>query len=87
MTDKINEYEKAQLAFQKLEVRAGDVVVVTFPVDIEPIQMEEFGLQLQPYIPEDVAILCTRQGVKVETLSEIQMNQMGWYKFDTNKVN
>jgi len=41
----------------------------------------------QPHIPEDVAILCTRDGVKVETLSEHQMNEMGWYKFDTNKVN
>jgi len=87
VSDEYKEYDKATIAFKKLAPNPGDVIVITFPADIEPLQMEAFGLQLQPHIPEDVAILCTRDGVKVETLSEHQMNEMGWYKFDTNKVN
>ncbi len=80
-------YDTATLAFKKLNPNPGDVIIVTFPTDIEHYQMENFGAELQPHIPDDVAIVCTREGVTVETMSELQMNKLGWYKFDTEKVN
>ena len=55
--------------------------------DIEPAQMQQFAEQLQPNIPEDVTILCTRGGVTIQNLPEAEMNKMGWHRFDTTKVN
>ncbi len=80
-------YDKAELAFQKLDALAGDVIVITFPADIHPAQMQSFAEQIQPNVPDDVTILCTRAGVTVESFPEAEMNKMGWYKFDTSKVN
>ena len=85
--DNYKTYDKATLAFQKLSVREGDVIVISFPADIEPAQMQLFAEQLQPNIPEDVTILCTRGGVTIQNLPEAEMNKMGWHRFDTTKVN
>ncbi len=85
--DNYKTYDQAEIAFKKLKVSAGDIIVITFPSDIEPKQMEMFGEQINPLIPEDVTILCTRSGVTVETLSKDVLNAAGWYKFDTTKSN
>ena len=51
------------------------------------MQMQLFAEQLQPQVPDDVTILCTRAGVMVQSLPEAEMNKMGWYKFkDDNKT-
>jgi len=80
-------YDHAEIAFKKLKVNAGDIIIITFPVDIEPNQMQLFADQLNPLIPEDVTVLCTRSGVTVETLSHETLNKAGWYKFDTKNPN
>lgn len=80
-------YEQAEIAFKKLKVNDGDIIIITFPSDIEPKQMELFGKQISPLIPEDVTVLCTRSGVTVETLPKDVLNAAGWYKFDTTKSN
>ena len=87
MEDDYKVYNKATIAFQTLSPHAGDVVVITFPDDIHPTQMQLFAEQLQPTIPDDVTILCTRAGVTVQSLPEAEMNKMGWYKFDTTHIN
>ena len=87
MEDDYKTYDKATLAFQKLDPKEGDIIIINFPNDIHPAQMQLFAEQLQPQIPEDVTILCTRAGVTVQSLPEAEMNKMGWYKFDTSKVN
>ena len=87
MEDDYKIYDNATLAFQKLDTREGDIIIISFPDDIHPNQMQMFAKQLQPHIPDDVTILCTRAGVTVNSLPESEMNKMGWYKFDTSKVN
>lgn len=78
-------YDKARLAFEKLEVSEGDIVVVKFPDDILPEQMSLFAEGLQEHTPPGVLVLCTRAGVEIETFTETEMNKHGWYKFDTTK--
>lgn len=87
MDDDYKTYDKATLAFQKLNPSEGDVIIITFPDDIHPQQMQLFAEQLQPQIPEDVTILCTRAGVTIENFSEVEMNKMGWYKFNNVTIN
>jgi len=80
-------YDRASLAFQKLSPKDGDVIVISFPADIEPLQMQLFAEGLQPHIPKGVTILCSRSGVTIQNLPEAEMNALGWYKFDTSKAN
>lgn len=80
-------YDKATLAFQQLSPMEGDLIVISFPKDIEPMQMQLFAEQLQPQVPDDVTILCTRAGVTVDSFPESEMNKIGWYRFDTKTVN
>lgn len=79
-------YDTAQVAFRKLEPTDGDVLVIKFPPDIHPAQMQAFGDDLQGKIPKGVTVLCTRSGMEVENYSEAEMNAKGWYKLDQNKV-
>lgn len=78
-------YEKAVLAFQKLEPNPGDIIVVKFPDDVHPNQMAAFAEGLQQYVPPDVVILFSRAGVEIDKISETEMNKRGWYRFDTTK--
>lgn len=87
MVDNYKAYDKATLAFQKLSPHEGDIIVITFPDDIQPQQMQLFAEQLQPQIPDDVTILCARAGVTIESLPELEMNNLGWYKFDNKTIN
>ena len=80
-------YDTAQVAFQKLEPTDGDVMVIKFPADIHPAQMEAFGAGLQGQIPDGVTVLCTRSGMDIQNFSEAEMNANGWYKLDQSKVN
>lgn len=80
-------YDTAQVAFQKLSPSDGDIMVIKFPADIHPEQMQAFGEGLQGQIPDGVTVLCTRSGMEIENIPETAMNQMGWYKFDQSKVN
>lgn len=85
--DNYKTYDHATLAFKKLSPHKGDIIIISFPDDIHPQQMQLFTEQLQPQIPDDVTILCTRAGVSIKKLPEIEMNKLGWYRFDTTKVN
>lgn len=87
MEDGLKAYKSATLAFQKLNPSKGNVIVITFPADIIPEQMQVFANELQPNVPEDVTVICTRLGITIEELPETQMNKFGWYKFDMSKVN
>lgn len=88
MTDKEGTiYEKATIAFQKLDVQPGNIVVVHFPADIEHEQMNEVAQQLRPALPPKVVVLCVRAGVTIEALSEVYMNKLGWFKFNPQQLN
>ena len=76
-------YEGAEIAFEKLSPRNGDTMVISFPADIDPDQMVEFGIEMDSVIPEGVTVLCLRGGMTVELLSEENMNSVGWYKMGT----
>jgi hypothetical protein len=47
--------------------------------------MEAFAAGLNKLIPEGVTILCLREGMTVELLSEENMNRIGWYKMSTKQ--
>jgi len=87
MADGYKIYDQAQIVLDKINPVEGDVIVISFPNDIEPAQRQAFAESMQPIIPDDVTILCTREGVTVENFPESQMNKLGWYKFDKSKVN
>ena len=87
MTKEYKIYDTATLAFQKLNPQDGDIIIINFPYDIHPEQMKLFAEQLKPQIPENVTILCTREGVTVNSFSEEEMNKLGWYKIDKEKLN
>ncbi len=84
MSDDFKVYEKASLAFQKLEPNPGDIISVRFPDDIHPVQMEKFAEGLRAHLPEDVVLLCLRAGTSIDKIPETEMNKHGWYKFDMN---
>jgi hypothetical protein len=79
-------YDTAQVAFQKLEPTDGDVMVIRFPADIHPMQMQKFADGLQGQVPKGVTVLCTRSGMEIENFSEAKMNALGWYKLDQTKI-
>ena len=83
MSDGTKVYEGAEIAFEKLSPRDGDTMVISFPADIDPNQMIEFGYEMDSIIPEGVTVLCMRAGMTVELLSEEEMNSVGWYKMGT----
>lgn len=76
-------YEKARTAMMKLEIKRGDVAVIYFPKDIDPLQMhaaaEHLGLAAEEM---GATILCLRFGMTVEHLPEEEMNKLGWYRRD-----
>jgi len=80
-------YDKAEIAFEKMQPADGDIMVITFPADVDPNQMAMFGENLNQLVPEGVTVLLTRSGMKVELMKEAEMNKLGWHKFDTSKVN
>jgi len=80
-------YDKAEIAFEKMQPSDGDIMVITFPADVDPNQMAIFGENLNQLVPEGVTVLLTRSGMKVELMKESEMNKLGWHKFDTSKVN
>lgn len=75
-------YKKAPVAFQKLSPKKGDIILIRFPDDIDPAQMALAAGEIQEHIPDNIIVLCLRQGVSVSKLPEAQMNKHGWYKFD-----
>ncbi len=87
MSDGYKIYETATLAFQKLSPVDGDVIVIKFPADVEPMQMNLFCENLADEMENGITILGTRSGMEVEQVPESQMNKMGWYRFDTDKMN
>jgi len=80
-------YKHAEVVFEKMQPVDGDIMVITFPPDIHPTQMEMFGENLNHLVPEGVTVLLTRSGMKVEMFNESEMNKIGWHKFDTDKIN
>ena len=76
-------YESAEIAFEKLSPREGDTIVISFPADIDPNQMVEFGVEMDGVMTAGVTVLCMRAGMTVELLSEKDMNSVGWYKMGT----
>ena len=86
MSDDYKIYDKVQASFQKLEPTSGDIIIIKFPEDIHPKQMEVFAENLYGIIPEQVTILCTRDGVEINKISEAEMNLNGWYRFSKDKT-
>lgn len=87
MSDK-KVYDQAKLAFQKLELNEGNVVVVHFPHDIVHEQMALVAGQLAEYSAETgITIMCVRQGISIEELPEHIMNENGWFRFDPERMN
>jgi len=81
-------YDAATLAFKKIDANAGDLVVIRFPDDIAHEQMQRVGYGLADYAAEKgIDILCLREGVSVEHVDEARMNELGWFRFDKDKMN
>ena len=76
-------YKKAQIAFKKLSPKDGDIVVIKFPDNIHPQQMETFAEHMDGIIPEGVTIFCTRSAVEIDCLPKQELNDLGWYNINT----
>ncbi len=87
MNDGYEVYGTATLAFKKLSPSDGDVIVIKFPTDIHPEQMQLFCNNLAPEIPEGVTVVGTSGGMEVENIPEDEMNKQGWFRFNADKMN
>lgn len=83
MSDGTHWRDKLSLAFKRLSPKDGDTMVVNFPPDIAHEQMVEVADALNEQITGNVTVLCLREGMTVELLSEEDMNAVGWYKMGT----
>ncbi len=87
MTDHNTVYNRVSLAFTKLEVRDGDIVTISFPDDMAEEQMQQAASEILPAIPNGATVLCLRDGMTLDVLHESDLNELGWYKFDSTTVN
>lgn len=78
--DDFNVYNQAQVAFQRLSPKEGDIIAVYFPDDIHPQQMALVAEEIQHHVPDGVAVACLRKGVQMELLDERQMEELGWVR-------
>ena len=70
---------RADLMFSKLSAKDGDIIVVTFPQNVEMEQMAAFAHYMEESIPDGVTVFCTKEGVTLEHLPKEQLNALGWY--------
>lgn len=75
--------DRISLAFKRLSPKEGDTMVVSFPPDIAHEQMEMVAVALNEEVSDGVTVLCLREGMTVELLSEKDMNALGWHKMGT----
>lgn len=83
MSDDAQWQEKVSLAFQRLSPKHGDTMVVTFPPDIAHERMSAVAEALNEEVSDGVTVLCLREGMTVDLLSEKEMNALGWHKMGT----
>ena len=83
MSDGTQWKDTLSLAFKRLRPKAGEIIVVNFPPDVAHEQMDVVAQELKEQLQEGVTVLCLREGMTVELLSEEDMNSIGWYKMGT----
>lgn len=83
MSDGTHWRDRISLAFKRLSPKDGDTMVVSFPPDVVHEQMVAVADELNEQISDGVTVLCLREGMTVELLSEEDMNALGWYKMGT----
>lgn len=84
-------YDQARVTFQKLTVRKGDLVTVSFPEDMTPLQVQSTVDYLGQLATEfGCAVVALGNGIQLDKLPEEQMNELGWFKaedFNREKLN
>lgn len=74
-------YEKASISFQKLKAKPGDIVIIGFPENMDPRQLnaaaQMFGERSQEI---GVHIICSVGNITVSDLPEAELNAAGYYK-------
>ena len=76
-------YENATIAFQKLKAQKGDVIVITFPENIDPRQLQAAAEMFSERSKEiGVHIICAAAGITVGNLPEAELNAAGYYRLD-----
>jgi len=76
-------YERADVAFKKLEPHDGDIVLVTFPSDIDMKQIQAFAHYMEAAVPDGITVFCTHDNVDMKVLPKEQLNALGWYNFNS----
>ena len=80
-------YEKATIAFQKLKVESGDVIVISFPEDIDPQQLQAAAMMFAERSQEIGAhIICAANNITVNTLTEAELNAAGYYRKEDDDI-
>lgn len=84
-----NEHLKniAQVSVKKLSPTAGDIMIVKFPEGIKRNQLEGFAENFVQCLPDNVSALFINADMQIDRVPETEMNKLGWYKFDKNKMN
>jgi len=79
--------EKAKVAFKKLSPKSGDIVTITVPQEIHPMQAElirDYVVgAVQECLPDDVAVMIVEAGIDIKCLNADEMARLGWYKLAT----
>lgn len=74
-------YESAKLTFVKLNLKPGNIVVIHFPHDIEPIQIYNTIECIRP-LAEDfgVSVISLSTGISLSQVTEKEMKTNGWIR-------
>lgn len=73
--------EGAQIAFQKLSPKQGDVILVRMPDDVAYEQMYAVAQMLTPLKEKfGCDVVMTTDAIDVEMFTENAMNELGWYR-------
>lgn len=74
-------YESAKLTFTKLNLKPGNIVIIQFPHDIEPIQIYTTIECIRP-LAEDfgVSLISLSNGIALSQVTEQEMKTNGWIR-------
>lgn len=81
MTDITKFYDQATIAFEKLRIEKGDVVIVNFPPDMSTEQVHSVQLAFDHLCDMyKCNVIMIGSGLTINAISEENMNKLGWYR-------
>lgn len=76
-------YDSCRIVFEKLSPTAGSLITISFPVDMGQEQIQSTTKLLSDLATKfNTTVLILSQGVFMSTMTEKDMNTLGWYKHE-----